>query len=94
MRRATFEAAPVECFRHAPLSQTWRNVCAGLKAEVARKGVGKVAPTTYWVATLLQVRARVGLFRELMVRQSGAGWDRGGHSGTLVDLLWGCSMRT
>ncbi|KAF0313416.1 Polycomb protein Sfmbt [Amphibalanus amphitrite] len=63
MRKATFEAAPVECFRHAPLSQTWRNVCAGLKAEVAQKGVGKGAPTTYWVATLLQVQGYRGLFR-------------------------------
>ena len=60
MRKPTFEAAPVECFKHAPLSQTWRNVCAGLKAEVARRGVGRGAPTTYWVATLLQVCANGG----------------------------------
>nr|XP_053653554.1 polycomb protein Sfmbt-like [Cherax quadricarinatus] len=49
-----FRAVPVSCFRHAPMSECWEQMSAGMKVEVAcgEEGVTKDA---FWVATVVTI---------------------------------------
>ncbi|XP_071519932.1 uncharacterized protein [Panulirus ornatus] len=51
-----FRAVPVSCFRHAPMSECWEQMSAGMKVEVAcgEEGVTKDA---FWVATVVAIAA-------------------------------------
>ncbi|XP_069160957.1 MBT domain-containing protein 1 isoform X9 [Procambarus clarkii] len=51
---SNFKAVPVSCFRHAPMSECWEQMSAGMKVEVAcgEEGVTKDA---FWVATVVAI---------------------------------------
>ena len=64
MRAADFRAAPVQCFPHAPQSNSWDHVCVGLKVEVAGDTPSGAGPDpACWVGTVLRVEGYRGLVR-------------------------------
>ncbi|KAK3878855.1 hypothetical protein Pcinc_016543 [Petrolisthes cinctipes] len=51
---AAFNAVPVTCFKHAPMSECWEQMSAGMKVEVGC-GVEAVAKDAFWVATVIAI---------------------------------------
>lgn len=98
MRRdLSFQAVPVTCFSHAPLSRCWYNVCVGMKVEVPNNnssGCGSMfgdlaadgMSPAHWVASVLRIEG----YRAL-VRYEGSDGDvmtaSGGDCGG-VDDFW------
>lgn len=66
---ATFFAAPVTCFRHAPGYEMWPNVVIGMKVEVENTDVDlqqslvSGTPHSFWVATVLRICGYKALLR-------------------------------
>lgn len=53
-----FEAAPVSCFKHAALSDSWDNIIVGMKLEVENKdceNFGNLFTDFYWIATVTKI---------------------------------------
>lgn len=53
-----FIAAPVTCFKHAPMSDIWDNVMVGMKVEVENTdgdNVSEAFPDSFWVATVMKI---------------------------------------
>ncbi|XP_026171794.1 lethal(3)malignant brain tumor-like protein 2 isoform X2 [Mastacembelus armatus] len=55
-------AAPVSCFRHAPLCAQWDDISVGMKVEVLNTNA--VLPSkVYWIATVIQIAGYKALLR-------------------------------
>lgn len=53
-----FVAAPVNCFRHAPMADVWGNILVGMKVEVGNtdcEDASEAFPDSFWVATVLRI---------------------------------------
>lgn len=53
-----FVAAPVTCFKHAPMADIWENVMVGMKVEVENTDCDNVSdafPDSFWVATVMRI---------------------------------------
>ncbi|CAH1962185.1 unnamed protein product [Acanthoscelides obtectus] len=53
-----FVAAPVTCFKHAPMADVWENVMVGMKVEVENTDCDNVSdafPDSFWVATVMRI---------------------------------------
>ncbi|XP_037094287.1 polycomb protein Sfmbt-like [Pollicipes pollicipes] len=76
LRQADFSAAPVPCFRHAPLAAAWDYVCVGLKVEVVSEPPGGGLEPACWVGTVLRVEGYRGLVRYegLTAEESAGRW--------------------
>lgn len=51
-------AAPVTCFKHAPMADIWENVMVGMKVEVENTDCDNVSdafPDSFWVATVMRI---------------------------------------
>ncbi|XP_014203269.1 polycomb protein Sfmbt-like isoform X2 [Copidosoma floridanum] len=61
-----FCAAPVSCFKHAPISEIWGNITVGMKVEVENTDCDEVCeefPDSFWVAYLLRTAGYKALLR-------------------------------
>ncbi|KAK7790286.1 hypothetical protein R5R35_003866 [Gryllus longicercus] len=61
-----FVAAPVSCFKHAPMADSWDNVTVGMKVEVENTDCDDFSesfPDSFWVATVLQIAGYHALLR-------------------------------
>ncbi|CAD6213958.1 GSCOCG00011113001-RA-CDS [Cotesia congregata] len=61
-----FCAAPVSCFKHAPISEIWDNITVGMKVEVENTDCDEVCeafPDSFWVATVLRISGYRALLR-------------------------------
>ncbi|XP_034936370.1 polycomb protein Sfmbt-like isoform X2 [Chelonus insularis] len=61
-----FCAAPVSCFKHAPISELWDNITVGMKVEVENTDCDEVCeafPDSFWVATVLRISGYRALLR-------------------------------
>ncbi|XP_008548633.1 polycomb protein Sfmbt isoform X1 [Microplitis demolitor] len=61
-----FCAAPVSCFKHAPISDIWDNITVGMKVEVENTDCDEVCeafPDSFWVATVLRISGYRALLR-------------------------------
>ncbi|XP_967817.2 polycomb protein Sfmbt [Tribolium castaneum] len=61
-----FVAAPVTCFKHAPMSDIWENIMVGMKVEVENTdcdNVSEAFPDSFWVATVLKIVGYKALLR-------------------------------
>lgn len=60
-----FIAAPVSCFKHAPISEIWDNISAGMKIEVENTDCddNSAFRDSFWVATVLKVTGYKALVR-------------------------------
>ena len=61
-----FIAAPVTCFKHAPMSDIWENIMVGMKVEVENTDCDNVSdafPDSFWVATVLKIVGYKALLR-------------------------------
>ncbi|KAG8035732.1 hypothetical protein G9C98_001388 [Cotesia typhae] len=61
-----FCAAPVSCFKHAPISEIWDNITVGMKVEVENTDCDEVCeafPDSFWVATVLRISGYKALLR-------------------------------
>ncbi|KAF7998240.1 hypothetical protein HCN44_009638 [Aphidius gifuensis] len=61
-----FCAAPVSCFKHAPISEIWDNISVGMKVEVENTDCDEVCeafPDSFWVATVLRIAGYHALLR-------------------------------
>ncbi|XP_020287040.1 polycomb protein Sfmbt-like isoform X3 [Pseudomyrmex gracilis] len=61
-----FCAAPVSCFKHAPISEIWDNITVGMKVEVENTDCDEVCvafPDSFWVATVLRICGYRALLR-------------------------------
>lgn len=61
-----FVAAPVSCFRHAPMADSWDNVTVGMKVEVENTDCDDFSesfPDSFWVATVLRIAGYHALLR-------------------------------
>lgn len=61
-----FCAAPVSCFKHAPISEIWDNITVGMKVEVENTDCDEVCeafPDSFWVATVLRIAGYHALLR-------------------------------
>ncbi|XP_058801938.1 polycomb protein Sfmbt-like isoform X2 [Phymastichus coffea] len=61
-----FCAAPVSCFKHAPISEIWDNISVGMKVEVENTDCDEVCeafPDSFWVATVLRISGYRALLR-------------------------------
>ncbi|XP_043277511.1 polycomb protein Sfmbt-like isoform X2 [Venturia canescens] len=61
-----FCAAPVSCFKHAPISEIWDNITVGMKVEVENTDCDEVCeafPDSFWVATVLKISGYRALLR-------------------------------
>ncbi|KAK0077711.1 hypothetical protein PV325_003554 [Microctonus aethiopoides] len=61
-----FCAAPVSCFKHAPISEIWDNITVGMKVEVENTDCDEVCeafPDSFWVATVLRIAGYRALLR-------------------------------
>ncbi|KAJ8672737.1 hypothetical protein QAD02_003997 [Eretmocerus hayati] len=61
-----FCAAPVSCFKHAPISEIWDNITIGMKVEVENTDCDEVCeafPDSFWVATVLRISGYRALLR-------------------------------
>lgn len=59
-------AAPVTCFKHAPMSDIWHNIMVGMKVEVENTdcdNVSEAFPDSFWVATVLKIVGYKALLR-------------------------------
>lgn len=53
-----FVAAPVTCFKHAPMADIWENIMVGMKVEVENTDCDNVSdafPDSFWVATVMRI---------------------------------------
>ncbi|XP_019866185.1 polycomb protein Sfmbt isoform X2 [Aethina tumida] len=53
-----FVAAPVTCFKHAPMSDIWENIMVGMKVEVENTDCDDISdtfPDSFWVATVMKI---------------------------------------
>uniref|UniRef100_A0AAR5PJ33 FCS-type domain-containing protein n=1 Tax=Dendroctonus ponderosae TaxID=77166 RepID=A0AAR5PJ33_DENPD len=52
-----FVAAPVTCFKHAPMADIWENIMVGMKAEVENTDCGNTDTfnDSFWVATVMRI---------------------------------------
>ncbi|XP_030754789.1 polycomb protein Sfmbt isoform X2 [Sitophilus oryzae] len=53
-----FVAAPVTCFKHAPMADVWENIMVGMKVEVENTDCDNVSdafPDSFWVATVMRI---------------------------------------
>ncbi|KAG1963589.1 lethal(3)malignant brain tumor-like protein 2 [Pimephales promelas] len=58
LEKSGFLAAPVSCFRHAPLCSQWDDIFVGLKVEVLNTHTA-----LYWIATVVQLTGYKALLR-------------------------------
>lgn len=61
-----FIAAPVTCFKHAPIADIWENIMVGMKVEVENTdcdNVSEAFPDSFWVATVLKIVGYKALLR-------------------------------
>ncbi|XP_043462591.1 polycomb protein Sfmbt-like isoform X1 [Leptopilina heterotoma] len=61
-----FCAAPVSCFKHAPISEIWDDITVGMKVEVENTDCDEVCeafPDSFWVATVLRISGYRALLR-------------------------------
>ncbi|ERL89350.1 hypothetical protein D910_06721 [Dendroctonus ponderosae] len=52
-----FVAAPVTCFKHAPMADIWENIMVGMKVEVENTDCGNTDTfnDSFWVATVMRI---------------------------------------
>ncbi|XP_018572663.1 polycomb protein Sfmbt isoform X2 [Anoplophora glabripennis] len=53
-----FVAAPVTCFKHAPMADIWENIMVGMKVEVENTDCDSASdafPDSFWVATVMKI---------------------------------------
>ncbi|XP_060530236.1 polycomb protein Sfmbt isoform X2 [Cylas formicarius] len=53
-----FVAAPVTCFKHAPMADIWENIMVGMKVEVENtdcENMSEAFPDSFWVATVMRI---------------------------------------
>lgn len=53
-----FIAAPVTCFKHAPMFDIWENIMVGMKVEVENTdcdNISEAIPDSFWVATVMKI---------------------------------------
>lgn len=53
-----FVAAPVTCFKHAPMADIWNNILVGMKVEVENTDCDNISedfPDSFWVATVMKI---------------------------------------
>lgn len=55
-------AAPVSCFRHVPMSDSWDQITVGTKLEVINYDCDLATPG-YWIASIVKVAGYMGLMR-------------------------------
>ncbi|XP_039283703.1 polycomb protein Sfmbt isoform X2 [Nilaparvata lugens] len=61
-----FIAAPVSCFKHAPMADCWDNITVGMKVEVENTDCDNFSedfPDSFWVATVLRIAGYKALLR-------------------------------
>ncbi|XP_067009728.2 MBT domain-containing protein 1 isoform X2 [Anabrus simplex] len=61
-----FVAAPVSCFKHAPIADCWDNITVGMKVEVENTDCDDFSesfPDSFWVATVLRIAGYKALLR-------------------------------
>ncbi|XP_026463906.1 polycomb protein Sfmbt-like isoform X3 [Ctenocephalides felis] len=61
-----FMAAPVTCFKHAPVYEIWGNITVGMKVEVENTDCDNISdnlPDSFWVATVLRIIGYKALMR-------------------------------
>ncbi|KAG1936017.1 lethal(3)malignant brain tumor-like protein 2 [Pimephales promelas] len=62
LEKSGFLAAPVSCFRHAPLCAQWDDIYVGLKVEVLNTHTA-LPSKVYWIATVVQLTGYKALLR-------------------------------
>lgn len=63
---ADFVAAPVTCFKHAPIVDIWSNILVGMKVEVENTdcdNASETFPDSFWVATVTKIIGYKALLR-------------------------------
>lgn len=66
LSQAGFIAAPVSCFKHAPMADSWDNITVGMKVEVENTDCDNFSedfPDSFWVATVLRIAGYKALLR-------------------------------
>lgn len=66
LSNSKFVAAPVTCFKHAPISDIWSNILVGMKVEVENTdcdNMSEAFPDSFWVATVLKIIGYKALLR-------------------------------
>ncbi|KAB0798790.1 hypothetical protein PPYR_06670 [Photinus pyralis] len=61
-----FVAAPVTCFKHAPIVDIWSNILVGMKVEVENTdcdNASETFPDSFWVATVTKIIGYKALLR-------------------------------
>ncbi|KAK9875733.1 hypothetical protein WA026_009530 [Henosepilachna vigintioctopunctata] len=61
-----FIAAPVTCFKHAPMFDMWDNIMVGMKVEVENTDCDNASdafPDSFWVATVIRIVGYKALLR-------------------------------
>lgn len=61
-----FMAAPVTCFKHAPVYEIWGNITVGMKVEVENTDCDNISdnlPDSFWVASVLRIVGYKALMR-------------------------------
>ncbi|KAF5304552.1 hypothetical protein FQA39_LY09603 [Lamprigera yunnana] len=61
-----FMAAPVTCFKHAPIVDIWSNISVGMKVEVENTdcdNASETFPDSFWVATVTKIIGYKALLR-------------------------------
>lgn len=61
-----FFAAPVSCFKHAPIAEIWDNILVGMKVEVENTDCDDFSEAfrdSFWVATVLKITGYKALMR-------------------------------
>ncbi|XP_047119207.1 polycomb protein Sfmbt isoform X1 [Schistocerca piceifrons] len=70
-----FIAAPVSCFKHAPIYECWDNITVGMKVEVENTDCDNFSesfPDSFWVATVLKIAGYKALLRYEGFGQNGS----------------------
>lgn len=70
-----FSAAPVSCFQHAPMADSWDNITVGMKVEVQNTDCDNFSedfPDSFWVATVLKIQGYKALLRYEGFGQNGS----------------------
>nr|KAG5711574.1 hypothetical protein BaRGS_016756 [Batillaria attramentaria] len=55
-------AAPVSCFRHVPMNDSWDQITVGMKVEVINYDCD-LSCSSYWIASVVKVAGYMGLLR-------------------------------
>lgn len=66
LNEPNFVAAPVACFQHAPMADSWDNITVGMKVEVQNTDCDNFSedfPDSFWVATVLKIQGYKALLR-------------------------------